>query len=263
MKHSIFHGLEYELQLMLETDNGLEIIDAGNYFNSNFDHDIFSSISNYISFDIGNIEIKTPLRNFYFEAVKSANYILINKLIPILINKCKLNKFALFLPVPMSQLIKTKIPIYDLKGEFIRLKKGFIPNLSPICFKHWNISYPSKYCQEIFNLCSSKEAIFTNEETCENFMTLYNEIKNKAIKSNEWEYDYQLLIKKGYMVNIKDLQCKDVSRIHIKIPYHYQPPEGNPDLMLNFEDTLIPPDTWRNLVCYYKNNVFTKIRDLI
>ncbi len=93
------------------------------------------------------------------------------------------------------------------------------------CLKHWNISFP-------------------------NIDILDNTYK--------WEYNLMKLFKKGYYIDYKD-NC----RIHIKIPYHYSPPEGNPDLMPKFEDTLIPPDNWRNLLCYYKNNNFVKVRNLI
>ena len=51
--------------------------------------------------------------------------------------------------------------------------------------------------------------------------------------------------------------------VHIKIPYHYAPLNGNPDLLPNFEDILIPQRGWRNLVCYYKDNIFSRVRDLI
>ena len=93
------------------------------------------------------------------------------------------------------------------------------------CLKHWNISFP-------------------------NIDILDNTYK--------WKYNLMGLFKKGYYIEYKD-DC----RVHIKIPYHYSPPQGNPDLMPNFEAILIPPDNCKNLLCYYRNNSFIKIRGLI
>ena len=50
-------------------------------------------------------------------------------------------------------------------------------------------------------------------------------------------------------------------RLHIKIPYHYTPPEDIMDLP-PFEDIILPPDNWRPLVGYYRNGTWIQVRKL-
>ncbi len=254
MKYPILHGLEVELQLMVETENGLEIVDACNFLERRFDLLPYSTI-----FDLGNIEIRTNPCNSYKEAINNANFLLLDKLVPALIKDFKLKKFALFLPSPMSQFNYEQIPIFSrdsneikfLGFEFKTLK---LPE-APSCLKHWNISFPF-HTEKIIKTINSIASDIGDAQGL--YLDLAKELINK-----EWKYNYDLLKSKGYPVLLKDYTLPYRSRVHIKIPYHYSPPEGNPDLMPKFEDTLIPPDKWRNLLSYYKNNNFVKIRDLI
>ena len=240
-------GLEYELQLMAETKEGLRVVSAENYLKKQY-----NLLPKCCTFDLGNLEIATPPRESYKEAVDAANHILTEKLVPALINDFKLEKFALFLPNPMCQLYYSEEPDY-YTGYSQRIYKGIAVNIiRPVegvsCLKHWNISL---------------------KHDCLEFAIIEKEIKfpsdvvsaEKAIK--DWVYDYDSLIKKGYYVLLKDLRWKDLSRVHIKIPYHYAPLNGNPNLLPNFEDILIPQRGWHNLVCYYKDNTFVRVRDLI
>ena len=236
MKNIILHGLEFELQLMAETENGLKIVSAETYLGKQY-----NLLPQCCTFDFGNIEIATPPRESYKEAVEIANYILTEKLIPALINDFKLEKFALFLPNPMCQLYYDIEPdCYTRNGKKI-YRETKIKIIQPVeavsCLKHWSISLNSGYI-----------ANSTWEYTI----------------SIDWAYNYDSLIKKGYYVLLKDLEFADMSRVHIKIPYHYAPLNGNPNLLPNFEDILLPPERgWGNIVCYYKDNIFTHIRDLI
>lgn len=216
-------GLEYELQLMIETAKGLQVVRADDYLE-------FVALPQCITFDLGNIEIATPPRENYEEAVKSANYLLYEKLIPFLINDFGIKKFALFLPYPMCRF----------------------PDKEICCLKHWNISIniDKELSEKYKNYLLNGESIF-----------IFEYIMNKIY--NSWKYDYKMLLHKGFPTVIKDIETPYDSRVHIKLPYHYVPIESNPDLLPFFNDTFISPDRWKNLVCYYKNNVFTKIRDLV
>ena len=91
-------GLEYELQLMTETEDGLKVVSAEMFLDRQY-----NLLPQCTTFDFGNIEIQTPPRGSYKEAVDIANYILTDKLVPALINNFKLEKFALFLPTPMCK----------------------------------------------------------------------------------------------------------------------------------------------------------------
>ena len=232
--NNIKMGLEYELQLMVELENSYQVVNAQNFLftESLKTQNIYSLLPTNIWFDLDNIEISTPTLDSYQDAVISANYSLFEKLIPILINDIQLEKFALFLPSPMCAVnyLDQKIISMDNDNNHVRI----MPPITPSCMKHWNISFPDLYWD-----------------------------------SAKWGYDYDALEKKGYVNQIKadyiNLNGESVimsSRLEIKIPYHYVPPEGNPDLMPNFEDIIIPKDNWRNIVCYYKNNTFVKVRDL-
>lgn len=242
-------GLEYELQLMAETDDGLKVVSAETYLDKQY-----NLLPQCCKFDFGNIEISTPPRESYKEAVKIANYILCEKLVPALINDFKLEKFALFLPTPMCRFYYDEEPDYfTWRGR--RIYKGTkVKIIRPVedicCLKHWNISL--NYSSNTSNALNYiKEGSFN----CDAFA--------KEV-TKDWPYNYDSLIKKGYYVLLKDLDFKDMSRVHIKIPYHYSPPNGNPNLLPNFETILLPPERgWKNLVCFYKDNTFTRVRDLI
>ncbi len=243
-KSPILHGLEYELQLMVDTKNGLEIVDAMNFLQHQF-----YLLPSKIIFDSGNIEIRTSPNFSYKEAVDEANNILINQLVPLLITRFKLTKFALFLPAPLSRIHFRKITINRIIGSRFECI-----SLGISCLKHWNISFPFH----------TREIDSTVKSICFNKLdeyVKYNEVAKQNI--NKWIYNYEELKKKGYTISLKDIEHDSTSRVHIKIPYHYSPPEGNPDLMPQFDDTVIPPDKWRNLVCYYKNNNFVMIRNLV
>ena len=240
MNQNILHGVEIELQLMAETEEGLKVVSAEQYLNSQY-----NLLPQCVKFDLGNLEISTPPRESYKEAVEIANYILTEKLVPSLINDFKLEKFALFLPNPMCQLYYDIEPdCYTWNGKKI-YRETKIKIIQPVeavsCLKHWSISLNSDY--------TANSTISIDWE--------YTITK-------DWAYNYNSLIKKGYYVLLKDLEFKDKSRVHIKIPYHYSPPNGNPNLLPYFEDILLPPERgWGNIVCYYKDNIFTRIRDLI
>ena len=236
--NSIKMGLEYELQLMTETEKGLEVV----WFPTQSYHE--ELLPKGIVADFGNIEIRTEPKSSYKEAVEDANNVLLNKLVPTLIEKFKLQKFALFLPTPMCPLYYNESP------------NGFvtIQHYDVSCLKHWNISLP--FHRPEFTNSFGIDHIF--EE-----VTLQSYYKEATKYLPKWKYNYKLLEQKGYPIQLKDCEHKHLSRVHIKIPYHYAPPQGNPDLMPNFEDTIIPSDKWKNLVGYYKNNCFVKVRDLV
>lgn len=241
------HGVEIELQLMVEIDGKLTVVDAANYLG--WKSGLLPACT---EFDLGNIEISTIPCETYFKAIEHANYILINKLIPALTDKFRLKKFALFLPVPMSTLFYDDITVADVTNITI------VHSNNPTCLKHWNISFENKNVSIIKNaLIFSPDFVAYNK--------IYTTMKDKL--TNElrlnWKYNYDLLEYKGYSVSIKDIDSHNNSRVHIKIPYHYVPPEGNPDLMPNFEDTLIPPDRWKSLVGYCRDGKFNLIRKLI
>lgn len=250
MNFPILHGLEYELQLMAETEDGLEVVDAMKFLKHRFE-----LLPSNCTFDLGNIEIQTSPKSTYKEAVEEANNILINQLVPSLIKKFKLTKFALFLPTPLSRIYIEEIHLRSHgDGRFLGHSEFQSIPLGISCLKHWNISFPFhtvKIDSTVKSICFNK-----TEEYCK-----YDEIAKKNI--SKWKYNYEGLKNKGYSVSLKDVEDNLTSRIHIKIPYHYSPPEGNPDLMPKFEDTIIPPDKWKNLICYYKNHNFVMIRNLI
>lgn len=249
MNNQTLHGIEVELQLMVETKEGLKVVSAEAYLNRRYD-----LLPQCCTFDFGNLEISTPPRDSYKEAVESANYILCEKLVPALINDFKLEKFALFLPTPMCKFYYDEVPDYFVwhgrrinNGTKVRIIRA---NEDVCCLKHWNIS---------LNYDSNTNVILNHIKKGDfNYDTYAKEI------TEDWVYNYSSLIEKGYPVLLKDLEFKDMSRVHIKIPYHYSPPMGNPNLLPNFEDTLLPPERgWKNIICYYKDNTFTHIRDLI
>ena len=234
---------------MTETDDGLKVVSAETYLDKQY-----NLLPQCCTFDFGNIEIATPPRESYKEAVEIANYILYEKLVPALINDFKLEKFALFLPTPMCKFYYNEEPDYYIwhgrriyRGTKIRI----IRNVEDVsCLKHWNIS---------LNYDSNTNAVLNHIKDGD---FNYDEYAKEITKN--WVYNYDSLIKKGYPVLLKDLEFKDTSRVHIKIPYHYAPLNGNPNLLPNFESILLPPERgWRNLVCYYKDNTFTRVRDLI
>lgn len=242
-------GLEYELQLMAPTKEGLKVVSAETYLNKQY-----NLLPQCVTFDFDNLEISTPSRESYKEAVESANYILCEKLAPALINDFKLKKFALFLPTPMCRFYYNEEPDYFIrrghkicKGNKIRIIKN---SEDVCCLKHWNIS---------LNYSSNTNVVLNHIKGNDfNYDAYAKEV------AKDWVYDYNSLIKKGYSVLLKDLEFKDKSRVHIKIPYHYSPINGNPNLLPNFEDILLPPERgWKNLVCYYKDNTFVRVRDLI
>ena len=239
MNNRILHGLEFELQLMAETEEGLKVVSAETYLDKQY-----NLLPSHVNFDFGNLEVATPPRETYKEAVESANYILDKKLVPALINDFKLEKFALFLPNPMCLLYYDIEPdCYTWNGKKIyrETKIRIIqPGEAVSCLKHWNISLNYDYTANSFP------------------------IDWEYTITKDWVYDYKSLVEKGYQVQVKDLGFKDTSRVHIKIPYHYAPLNGNPNLLPNFEDILLPPERgWGNIVCYYKDNIFTKVRNLI
>ena len=71
MNQNILHGVEIELQLMAETENGLKIVSAETYLDKQY-----NLLPQCCTFDFGNLEIATPPRESYKEAVEIANYIL-------------------------------------------------------------------------------------------------------------------------------------------------------------------------------------------
>ena len=254
MNNKILHGLEFELQLMIEDGDGLKVVSAEQYLNRQY-----NLLPQCTNFDFGNIEISTPPRESYKEAVDIANYILTDKLIPALINNFKLEKFALFLPTPMCKFYYNEEPVYHMRnrkriyaGTKIQIVR---PNEEVCCLKHWNISIdvdPS--------MCERDDMkpflIYPNSYPFVDFL-------NKLMKES-WPYNYELLLSKGYQVMIKDLEIPYSGRVHIKIPYHFTPTNSNPNLLPNFGDILLPPERgWKNLVCFYKDNNFVKVRDLI
>lgn len=253
--NNIQMGLEYELQLMAETKEGLKVVSAeiylANKLSSYTSHNILPQCC---KFDYGNIEIATPTRDSYKEAVESANYILCEKLVPALINDFKLEKFALFLPTPMCRFYYDEEPdYYTWRGR--RICKGskirIIRTIEDVCcLKHLNIS---------LNYDSNTNVVLNH---IKNGSFDYDAYAKEITK--DWVYDYNSLIKKGYSVLLKDLEFKDKSRVHIKIPYHYAPSNGNPNLLPNFEDILLPPERgWKNILVYYKNGTLTRVRNLI
>src|SRR3970040_868225 len=112
MNNNIQTGLEYELQLMVETDKGLKVVSAEKYLNRQY-----NLLPQCTTFDFGNLEISTPPRESYKEAVEIANYILTDKLVPALINSFKLEKFALFLPTPMCKFYYNEEPTYIIRNR--------------------------------------------------------------------------------------------------------------------------------------------------
>ena len=249
MNQNILHGVEIELQLMAPSEDGLKIVSAEQYLNRQY-----NLLPQCCTFDFGNIEIATPPRESYKEAVEIANFILTEKLIPALINDFKLEKFALFLPTPMCKFYYNEESIYRIMNKkrfYIGTEIKIVrPNDEVCCLKHWNISL--NYNSNTNNLNYVDKNGFFNYDAFDKEVT------------KDWPYNYNSLIKKGYSVLLKDLEFADMSRVHIKIPYHYAPLNGNPDLLPNFEDILLPPERgWRNLVCYYKDNTFTSVRNLI
>ena len=247
MNKKILHGLEFELQLMIEVKGTNKIVEASKYFNWDS-----SYLPENVLFDMGNIEINSIPCDTYFKAVENANNTLIEKLVPALINKYKLQKFALFLPVPMCMF-------YYENGEFDNF---FSPHddstLNTSCLKHWNISYNNIDITNNINrkLKNEDYAVFLEK------YSFYKDMAMLDIKKN-WKYNYNTLESKKYPLIMKDLDSYHSSRVHIKIPYHYVPPQGNPDLMPDFLDTLIPPDKWKSLVGYCRNGHWTTIRKLV
>src|SRR3972149_6153680 len=139
MNNRILHGLEFELQLMVETEDGLKVVSAEMFLDRQY-----NLLPQCTTFDFGNIEISTPPRESYKEAVEIANYILTDKLVPALINNFKLEKFALFLPTPMCKFYYNEEPTYIIRnrkrmyaGEKIQIIR---PSEEICCLKHWNIS---------------------------------------------------------------------------------------------------------------------------
>ena len=255
MNNRILHGLEFELQLMVETEEGLKVVSAENYLNRHY-----NLLPQCTTFDYGNLEISTPPRESYKEAVDIANYILTDKLVPALINDFKLEKFALFLPTPMCRFFYNEEPVYHIRnkkriytGKKIQIIR---PNEEVCCLKHWNISINIDP-----DVCEREGGMkaFLEIPNYHNFKDYLDKFMKKY-----WPYNYELLLSKGYQVVVKDLEIPYDGRVHIKIPYHYTPINSNPNLLPRFEDILLPPDRgWKNLVCYYKDNSFTKVRDLI
>jgi len=228
------HGLEYELQLMLETEKGLEIVNAEAVLKGK--QRIFPK---NVGLDMGNIEIRTKPQSTYEKAAKEANQILYNKLVPCLIKQHK--KFALFLPNPMC-------------GIYFRKEDKSISYGSPIpiCMKHWNISFPFKIPKKEFQ--KSKDH-FRNLDFLQ-VLTLKN--------IHRWKYDYKALVSKGYDVLFKDCFPNYYApRIHVALPYHHSPPQGNPDNLPVLEEILVPDSKWRNILCYYRHGFFIKMRDLV
>jgi len=255
MNNRILHGLEFELQLMIEDEEGLRVVSAENYLHRRYD-----LLPQCTSFDFGNIEISTPAMESYKEAVNTANYILTDKLVPALINDFKLEKFALFLPTPMCKFYYNEEPTYIIRnrkrmyaGSKIQIIR---PNEAVTCLKHWNISI--NIDPDVCERESSMKA-FLEIPNYHNFKDYLDKFMKKY-----WPYNYESLLSKGYQVMIKDLEIPYDGRVHIKIPYHYTPINSNPDLLPNFEDIIIPPDRgWKNLVSYYKNGIYTQVRNLI
>ena len=251
MNNKIHHGLEIELQLMAEIDGELKVVSAEHYLDRQY-----NLLPQCVTFDYGNLEILTPPRESYKEAVEIANHILDEKLIPALINDFKLEKFALFLPTPMCKFYYNEEPIYKIINRrriYVGSKISIIsPSERACCLKHWNISLnidEKTYKKEL-------NALITQSNYSYNMLC--------KLLTKYWPYNYELLINKGYDVLLKDLEIPYAGRVHIKIPYHYAPTNSNPDLLPNFEDIIIPPERgWRNLVCYYKNGIYTKVRNLI
>lgn len=239
-------GLEYELQLMVEVDGKLTVIDASRYFGWQI-----SKLPKTITFDLGNLEIITYPCESYFKAVDHANYILEEKLAPMLVGGFKLNKFALFLPVPIC-------PIPTAMDENDNIFRNNHDEY-PTCLKHWNISFENNRHDIL------RKIFYSSSPDYEEYRIEYENSKEILTNNlaNDWKYDFKKLNRDGYPILIKDIDSYNNSRVHIKIPYHYVPPEGNPDLMPKFEDTLIPPERWRSLVGYYKNNKWTTVRKLI
>ena len=244
----IFHGVEYELQLMVETENGLEIVSAPDYLKFQY-----KLLPREVGFDFENLKIRPPPMTSYKDAVESANYILINKLVPTLIENFKLHKFALFVPNPMCPLFIKEIIEKDSNGVE-QIKTEVLPLMDIGCMKHWNISFP-------FHTPEMKRILNNHFFDYKEIFNKYFELANLSL--DKWTYDYKLLKQKGYSILLKDTEDNSKSRIHIKIPYHYSPPQGNPDLLPNFDAAIIPQNKWKSLLCYYKHGVFTKIRDLV
>lgn len=243
----ILHGLEYELQLMVEINNELIVVDVAKHLDYKY-----SNLPVCVTFDMGNIEISTRPCETYFNAVEHANYILENKLVPTLINEFGLRKFALFLPAPMS--------LVHVSFDDITLKISIKHDEHPVCLKHWNISFKNNKYNQI------KDLLWNYPILSNNYSEMYDSIEKELISdglNSNWKYDYEALKNKKYPVLIKDITSFADSRVHIKIPYHYVPPIGNPDLMLPFEKTLLPPEGWKNIVGFYKNNKWTSVSKLI
>ncbi len=256
MNNCVFHGLEIEIQFMTEINDTLHVVDAGIFFNYQL-----QGLNSNISFDMGNIEIRTSPSNSYKDSISEANKILRNRLIPCLVNyfeKNKLKKFALFLPVPMSRLYGAITSNNDV--EYIPVQDDY-NNIC--CLKHWNITYRNPVITNMFigNSNSFLKGAISIEDFSNN-NNFYTEEAIADIKKN-WIYDYSALVKKGYPIILKDLDEISLSRVHIKLPYHYEPINGNPNNLPNFLDTLMPPDNWKSLIGYYKNGFFTQVRNLI
>jgi len=251
MNNRILHGLEFELQLMVETEDGLKVVSAEMFLDRQY-----NLLPQCTTFDFGNIEISTPPRDSYKEAVEIANYILTDKLVPALINNFKLEKFALFLPTPMCKFYYNEEPTYIIRNRK-RMYAGnkiqvIRPNEEVCCLKHWNISI------------DVDRSMYEREDTLAFLKDPHQfDFLNKFMKEH-WQYDYEALISKGYQVTVKDFEIPYNGRVHVKIPYHYSPINGNPNLLPPFENILLPPDRgWKNLVSYYKNGIYTQVRDLI
>ena len=242
------HGLEYELQMVAEVNERLTVIEAGTFFN-------WKELHPNVVFDLGNLEIQSAPCDSYQLAVENANYILLEKLVPAII-KFGVKKFALFLPVPMCRLYDFMNADNGAWNTGLTRMMGTSDNIG--CLKHWNISYFNKEITSGINKKLENEdyIIYTNK------YNFYKDIALEDVKKN-WKYNYSKLEAKGYHLLLKDLEIPYSSRVHIKIPYHYQPINSNPDLMPDFYDILIPPDNWRSLVGYYKNGHWTTVRKLI